>query len=95
MKIIRDEAKAEKHILKSIQTLDKSINNIMSAIEQGGAREAVAALLQRIESLQKEKTELHIELTDIKKEHGVVPRISENDIIDRVNSLDSFLKIHV
>jgi hypothetical protein len=64
----------------------------MSAIEQGGAPEAIATLMQRIESLQKEKTNLQIELNEIKKEHTVVPRISKNDIADRMRSLDKLLK---
>lgn len=82
---LNDQDCAEKHILTSMETLEKSIGNIVKAIEQGSA--AVPTLVKRLEELQEECRALDIERAEIKKDRPLVPRISEEMISGKVRLL--------
>lgn len=78
----RDQDFAEKHTQKSMGTLEKSMANIVEAIEQGSV--AVPSLVKRLESLQVEHQALNDERTEIKKDRPLIPRLSEETILEKV-----------
>lgn len=85
-----DQESAERHTLKSIATLDKSISNLVAAIEQGST--TVTALMNRLETLQAERQALEIERAEIKNDRPHYPRITEEMIMGKVRSLQSVIQ---
>ncbi len=87
---LHDQDCAETHILNSIEVLEKSIANIVKAIEQGSA--TVPALVKRLEQLQEERHALEIERAEIKKDRPLIPRISEETITGKVRLLQNIFQ---
>ncbi len=88
----RDQQKAEKHIKNSIDNINRSLNNIMAAIEQSGTSSAVTLLVQKLEKLQEEQAVLESELSEIKKDQLRLPRFNKNLVLDRVKLLEQIMK---
>ncbi len=87
---LRDQDCAERHILKSMETLEKSINNLINAIEHGST--AVPTLVKRLEQLQEEYQALELERAEIKKDPPLIPRISEELILGKIRLLHSIFQ---
>jgi hypothetical protein len=94
-KIINEENKdleqAEKYLRKSIAETEKSINNIMLAIQQGNKSKVIPLLLDQLEKLQEEKLALEEELQKMQKESPEAKRIDEATILERLHNLESVL----
>lgn len=87
---LRDQDCAERHILKSMETLERSINNLINAIEHGST--AVPTLVKRLEQLQEEYQALELERAEIKKDPPLIPRISEETITGKVRLLQNIFQ---
>ena len=86
----RDQSSAEMHIKRSMKALEKSMANIVEAIEHGSA--AVPTLVKRLESLQEEHKALSVERAEIKKDSPVAPRLSEETILAKARMLKTIIE---
>ena len=84
-----DQDATEKHLLRSIEGIEKSMANIVKAIEHGSA--AVPTLVKRLESLQEEYQALSEEKAKIKKDCPIIPRLSEETILAKVRMLKNVM----
>jgi hypothetical protein len=87
----KDLEQAEAHIEKSIQNVDNSIKNVLSAIQQGKDTTAIPLLIEQLEKLQQEKQSLKNNLDELKKESPSMHKVDERTVLNQVQNLDTIL----